>query len=158
MDHTGKPYTEVTNWTLQDIDALPANAIKLRESQVPKHKQLISVPTDTAKTIKTAKFTPAQTVKSTTSSQPIPVSQTLQAAIQKILEPQVHHHPLHPHHIEIHLPHHLILHLPKCLHYVTEQYSFHRLHLMVKIKLKLEHIYKVFSDPEKEFKEIQEYF
>ena len=29
LDHTGKPYTEVTNWTLQDIDALPANAKKL---------------------------------------------------------------------------------------------------------------------------------
>ena len=26
LDHTGKPYTEVTNWTLQDIDALLANA------------------------------------------------------------------------------------------------------------------------------------
>ena len=49
LDHTGKPYTEVTNWTLQDIDALPANAKKLRDIQAPKHKQLISVPTDTAK-------------------------------------------------------------------------------------------------------------
>ena len=29
LDHTGKAYTEVTNWTLQDIDALPANAKKL---------------------------------------------------------------------------------------------------------------------------------
>ena len=49
----------------------------------PKHKQLISVPTDTAKTTKTGKFTPAQTVKSTSTSQPIPVSQTLAKAIQK---------------------------------------------------------------------------
>ena len=47
LDHTGKPYTEVTNWTLQDIDALPANAMKLCDTQAPKHKQLISVPTDT---------------------------------------------------------------------------------------------------------------
>ena len=83
LDHTGKPYTEVTNWTLQDIDALPANATKLRDIQAPKHKQLISVPTDTAKTTKTGKFTPAQTVKSTSTSQPIPVSQTLATAIQK---------------------------------------------------------------------------
>ena len=29
LDHTGKPYTEVTNWTLQDIDALPANATNI---------------------------------------------------------------------------------------------------------------------------------
>ena len=83
LDHTGKPYTEVTNWTLQDIDALPANATKLREIQVPKHKQLISVPTDTAKITKTSKSTTAQTVKSTSTPQPIPVSQTLATAIQK---------------------------------------------------------------------------
>ena len=50
LDHTGKPYTEVTNWTLQDIDALPANAKKLHEIQSLKQKQPISVPTDTSKT------------------------------------------------------------------------------------------------------------
>ena len=83
LDHTGKPYTEVTNWTLQDIDALPANAMKLRDTQAPKHKQLISVPTDTAKTTKTGKSTTAQTVKSTSTPQPVPVSQTLATAIQK---------------------------------------------------------------------------
>ena len=83
LDHTGKPYTEVTNWTLQDIDALPANAMKLCDIQAPKHKQLISVPTDTAKTTKTGKSTAAQTVKSTSTPQPVPVSQTLATAIQK---------------------------------------------------------------------------
>ena len=44
LDHTGKPYTEVTNWTLQDIDALPANATKLREIQVPQ-TQTINIST-----------------------------------------------------------------------------------------------------------------
>ena len=83
LDHTGKPYTEVTNWTLQDIDALPANATKLREIQVPKHKQLISVPTDTGKTTKTSKSTTSQTVKDTSTPQPVPVSHTLAKAIQK---------------------------------------------------------------------------
>ena len=83
LDHTGKPYTEVTNWTLQDIDALPANAKKLRDIQAPKHKQLISVPTDTAKTTKTNKPTTAQTVKSTSMPKLVPVSQTLATAIQK---------------------------------------------------------------------------
>ena len=83
MDHTGKPYTEVINWTLQDIDALPANAKKLRDIQAPKHKQLISVPIDTAKTTKTGKLTTAQTVKSTSAPQLVPVSQTLATAIQK---------------------------------------------------------------------------
>ena len=83
LDHTGKPYTEVTNWTLQDIDALPANATKLCDIQAPKHKQLISVPTDTAKTTKTGKSTTAQTVKSTSTPQLVPVSQTLATAIQK---------------------------------------------------------------------------
>ena len=143
LDHTGKPYTEVTNWTLQDIDALPANATKLREIQVSKHKQLISVPTDTGKTTKTGKSTTSQTVKDTSTPQSVPVSQHLQKLYKKILEPQVHHHHLHLLHIEIHPRHHLIHHLPKCLHYVTEQYSFPRPHLMVKIKLKLAHTYKV---------------
>ena len=83
LDHTGKPYTEVTNWTLQDIDALPANATKLREIQLSKHKVPISVPTDTAKTTKTGKAATSQTVKATPKSQPIPLSQTLAAAIQK---------------------------------------------------------------------------
>ena len=83
LDHTGKPYTEVTNWTLQDIDALPANAKKLCDIQAPKYKQLISVPTDTAKTSKTRKPTTSQTVKSTMTSQPIPISKKLATAIQK---------------------------------------------------------------------------
>ena len=83
LDHTGKPYTEVTNWTLQDIDALPANATKLREIQLSKHKVPISVPTDTAKTTKTGKAATSQTVKATPKSQQIPLSQTLAAAIQK---------------------------------------------------------------------------
>ena len=83
LDHTGKPYTEVTNWTLQDIDTLPANATKLCDIQTSKHKQLISVPTDTAKTTKTGKSTTAQTVKSTSMPQPVPISQTLATAIQK---------------------------------------------------------------------------
>ena len=83
LDHTGKPYTEVTNWTLQDIDALPANATKLCEIQAFKHKLPISVPTDTAKTTKTGKAATSQTVKATSKSQPIPLSQTLASAIQK---------------------------------------------------------------------------
>ena len=60
LDHTGKPYTEVINWTLQDIDTLPANAKKLREIQSLKHKHPISVPTDTSKTSKTDKSTSSQ--------------------------------------------------------------------------------------------------
>ena len=83
LDHTGKPYTEVTNWTLQDIDASHANATKLRETQVPKHKQLISVPTDTGKITKTTKSTTSQTVKDTSTPQPLQVSHTLAKAIQK---------------------------------------------------------------------------
>ena len=83
LDHTGKPYTEVTNWTLQDIDALPANAKKLCEIQSLKQKQPISVPTNTSKTLKTDKPTTSQTAKSTTKSQPISISQTLATAIQK---------------------------------------------------------------------------
>ena len=83
MDHTGKAYTEVTNWTLQDIDALPANAKKLREIQSLKQKHPISVPTDTSKTSKTDKPTTSQTTKSTTKSQPIPIAQALATAIQK---------------------------------------------------------------------------
>ena len=83
LDHTGKAYTEVTNWTLQDIDALPANAKKLREIQSLKQKYSISVPTDTSKTSKTDKPTTSQTTKSKTKSQPIPIAQALATAIQK---------------------------------------------------------------------------
>ena len=83
LDHTGKAYTEVTNWTLQDIDALPANAKKLCEIQSLKQKHPISVPTDTSKTSKTDKPTTSQTTKSTTKSQPIPIAQALVTAIQK---------------------------------------------------------------------------
>ena len=60
LDHTGKAYTEVANWTLQDIDALPANAKKLWELQSPKQKQPVSVPIDTSKTSKTDKPTTSQ--------------------------------------------------------------------------------------------------
>ena len=85
LDHTGKPYTEVTNWTLQDIDALPANTKKLREIQGIKQKQPISVPIDTTKTSKTDKPTQPQTSKSTTTTkaQPISVAQALATTIQK---------------------------------------------------------------------------
>ena len=85
MDHTGKPYTEVTNWTLQDIDALPANTKKLQEIQGIKQKQPISVPIDTTKTSKTDKPTLSQTSKSTTTTkaQPISVAQALATTIQK---------------------------------------------------------------------------
>ena len=86
LDHTGKPYTEVTNWTLDDIDALPANAKKLREIQGLKHKHPISVPTDTSKTSKTDKPTSSQITKSTIKSQPISISQTLATAIHKDTE------------------------------------------------------------------------
>ena len=83
LDHTGKPYTEVTNWTLQDIDALPANAKKLREIQGLKQKQPISIPIDTTKTSKTDKPTISQTSKATTKSHPISVSQALATTIHK---------------------------------------------------------------------------
>ena len=83
MDHTGKPYTEVTNWILQVIDALGADAKKLHEIQGLQQKQPISVPTDTTKTSKTDKPTTLQTSKSTTKSQLISISQALTTAIQK---------------------------------------------------------------------------
>ena len=165
MDYTGKPYTEVTNWTLQDIDALPANATKLREIQLSKHKVPISVPTDTAKTTKTGKAATSQTVKATPNRNRYHFHKHLQQPYRKILEHQVLHHHLHLHHIVIRLLHHLIHHLPKCLLYVTEQYSFHKLHLMERIKPNHTHLQSFEDfvdrqklDPEKDFKEIQEYF
>ena len=51
LDHTGKKYPDLINWTLQDIDSLPTNAQKLQEIQILKQKQHSkSVPTDTSKT------------------------------------------------------------------------------------------------------------
>ena len=86
LDCTGKAYTEVTNWTLQDIDMLPANAMKLHEIQSLKQKHPISVPTDTSKTSKTDKPTTSQTTKSTTKSQPIPIAQAIATAVHKDTE------------------------------------------------------------------------
>ena len=83
MDHTGKQYTEITNWTLQDLDALPSNAKKLCKRQALKQKQPISFTTDTTKSSKTDKPVTSQTSKSTTKSQPLSVSQALVTAIQK---------------------------------------------------------------------------
>ena len=81
---TGKPYTEVTNWTLQDIDALPANAKKLCEIQSLKQKHPISVPTDTSKTSKTDKPTSSQTTKTTTTKpQSILIAQAIATAVHK---------------------------------------------------------------------------
>ena len=83
MEHTGKPYTEVTNWTLQDIDTLPANAKKLCEIHSLKQKHPISVPTDTSKTSKMDKSTTSQTTKSTTKPQPIPIAQAIATVVHK---------------------------------------------------------------------------
>ena len=83
MDHTGKSYTEVTNCTLQDIDTLAANVKKLCEIQSFKLKHPISVHKDTSKTSKTDKPTTSQTSKSTTKSQPISIAQKLTTVIQK---------------------------------------------------------------------------
>ena len=144
LDHTGKPYTEITNWTLQDIDALPANATKLWDIQISKHKQLISVPTDTSKTSKTSKFTSAQTVKSTSTSQLAPISQTLATAIQKHTEASGSPPPSPPtpHQTTPNTSPHTSPSKMPSLHAI-EQYFSHKLHLMVKIKLKCIHIYKV---------------
>ena len=83
LDHAGKAYTEVTKWTLQDIDALPANAKKLHDIQSLKQKHPISVSTDTSKTSKTDQPTTSQTTKSTTKSQPILIAQAIATAIHK---------------------------------------------------------------------------
>ena len=88
LDHTGKPYTEVTNWTLQDIDALPANAKKLRDIQSLKSKHPISVPTDTSKTSKTDKPTSPQATKpTTTKSQSIPIAHAIATKKNKKTNP-----------------------------------------------------------------------
>ena len=83
LDHTGKPYTEVTNWTLQEIIALPANAKKLHEIQSLKQKHPISIPTDTSKTSKTDKPTSSQTTKTTPKPQPILIAQAIATAVHK---------------------------------------------------------------------------
>ena len=62
LDHTGKEYPDLINWTLHDIDSLPANAQKLQDIQQSKKKQHIkSVPTDTSQTKQSDTVTPAQT-------------------------------------------------------------------------------------------------
>ena len=62
---------------------MPANAKKLCEIQSLKQKLPISVPTDTSKMSKTDKPITSQTTKSTTKSQPIPIAEALATAIQK---------------------------------------------------------------------------
>ena len=83
LDHTGKQYRELINWTLQDIDSLPANAQKLKEIQSLKQKQHPkSVPTDTSKTSQSDKPTSTQTT-TTTRPQSISISQAIATAIHK---------------------------------------------------------------------------
>ena len=82
LDHTGKEYPDLINWTLHDIDSLPANAQKLQDIQQSKKKQHIkSVPTDTSKTKQSDTATPAQTT--TSQKQSIPISHTLATTINK---------------------------------------------------------------------------
>ena len=82
LDHTGKEYPDLINWTLHDIDSLPANAQKLQDIQQSKKKQHIkSVPTDTSKTKQSDTATPAQTT--TSQKQFIPISHTLATTINK---------------------------------------------------------------------------
>ena len=82
LDHTGKQYTELINWTLQHIDALPANAKELHKIQSLKHKHPISVPIDTSKTSQTDKPTSTQTT-TTTKPQSISIAQTIATAVHK---------------------------------------------------------------------------
>ena len=82
LDHTGKQYTELINWTLQDTDALPANAKKLCKIQSLKHKHPISVPIDTSKTSQTDKPTSTQTT-TTTKPQSISKAQAIATAVHK---------------------------------------------------------------------------
>ena len=83
LDHTGKQYTELKTWTLVDIDALPANVQKLCETQSHTHKHSKSVPIDTLKTSQTDKPISTQTTSTTTTSQSISVSQAIATAINK---------------------------------------------------------------------------
>ena len=83
LDHTGKAYTEVNIWTLQDIDALPAKAKKLHEIQSLKQKHPISVSADTSKSSKTDKPTTSQTRKSTTKPQSITIAKAIETAVHK---------------------------------------------------------------------------
>ena len=63
---------------------MPANAKKLCEIQSLKQKHPISVTTDTSKTSKTDKPTSSQTTKTTTTKpQPIPIAQAIATAVHK---------------------------------------------------------------------------
>ena len=157
LDHTGKAYTEVTNWTLQYIDTLPANAKKCYEIQLLKKNHPISVLTDTSKTSKTEKPTTSQTAKpipNPTQTQPIPIAQAIATAVHKDIGASGSPPPSPP------TPHRsntltsspnsspdrlhsLRNRATDCILQGIELYSFLRLHLMVRIKLKLVHIYKV---------------
>ena len=82
LDHTGKEYPDLINWTLHDIDSLPANAQKLQDIQQSKKKQHIkSVPTDTSQTKQSDTATPAQTT--TSQKQFTPISHTLATTVNK---------------------------------------------------------------------------
>ena len=74
-------HTQLTKWTLQDIDALPANAQKLHEVQSLKHKHPKSAPTDTSKISQIKK--PTSTQASTSQPQSIYISQAIATPIHK---------------------------------------------------------------------------
>ena len=82
LDYTGKEYPDLINWTLHDIDSLPANAQKLQDIPQTRKKQHIkTVPTDTPKTQHSATVTPAQTT--TSQKQSTSISHTLTTTINK---------------------------------------------------------------------------
>ena len=86
LNHTGKEYPDLINWTLQDNDSLPANAHKLQEIQKFKQNQhLRSVLTYTSKTTQSDKPMSTQTTPTTTTAkpQPISISQALATTIHK---------------------------------------------------------------------------
>ena len=118
LDHTGKPYTEVTNWTLQDIDALPANAKKLCMKYKASNKNTLYLYLQTL--LKHLKLINPLLHKQQNLQQnhnPFQYHKHLQQQYKKILEPLAHHHHPHQHHIET-IPqlHLLIHHQTECLH------------------------------------------
>ena len=116
LDHTGKEYPDLINWTLQDIDSLPTNAQKLQQIQKLKQKQHPrSVLTDTSKTTQSDKSTSTQTT-TTAKPQPISISQALATTIHQDTgasgTPPPSPPTPHQNNIHLHLP---ILHLTECL-------------------------------------------
>ena len=159
-DYTGKPYTDILDWTLEDIDNLPANARKLNDLKQLYNKQHTGNTVPTTVPTSTVTTPAATTIQSTPGSQSHSVADTLASTINTgKSNPSSNNPPPPPRPQTHHQVHPMTVHLMRCLLYVTEQ-SFPTFDGKDKSHLQSfdDFVARQKLDTTTEFNEIKEYF